>query len=68
MPEGSKKSQGITLRGLFGYSEVDSHSKCTTPSFLKDFMRGSVAEAFAGSMIELFDDRRKCFFGDVSEI
>lgn len=47
---------------------MDSLSNCTTPSFLKDLMRGSVAEAFAGSMIQLFDDGRKHFLTDVSEV
>jgi hypothetical protein len=38
---------------------VNSSCKCTMNSEVDDFMRRLVIEAFSGSIIELFDYKRK---------
>ena len=47
---------------------VDLLSKCTTPSFLKDFMRRLVAEALSRAMIQFFHGGCKRFLGNISKI
>ena len=39
---------------------VNSYCNRTTASIHEDLMRGLIAEAFAGSMIQLFHNFRKC--------
>ena len=46
---------------------VNSLSKRTTLGFLKDFVGRSVAEAFAGSMIDLSDYGRNLLVADLAE-